>query len=353
MSSKLKIGIIGLGGIANFHIAGVQASDDAEVWAICDVNPEALRTRGDELGIPEERRYESHEALLSAAGIDGVMIGTPNFNHYTIASEAIRQGIPFALEKPIAMNAHEARLLHDQWMANPVPHIVCFTYRYKAAARYAKRLIEEGKLGKIHHIYSQYLQGWAVSEDIPLVWRFNKALSGSGALGDLGSHILDLHRFLVGETESVSAEADTIIRERELVGGGGKGAVDVDDYCHVLARMEDGVTASMEISRFALGRGNYQRIEVYGSEGALVYNLEERDELELLTQDDSGSSFRQVVIPEEYRADQMQSFFNLLKGNGDGLDATVEDGYINQLTIDCILESAAEGRRVHIQDGRG
>ncbi|GGG04328.1 Gfo/Idh/MocA family protein [Paenibacillus abyssi] len=344
----LKIGVIGLGGIANFHIAGIKASQDAEVWAICDFNEEALAARGNELNIPESRRYLNHELMLQDPEVDAVMIGTPNFNHFTIAYDAIKYRKPFALEKPIALNTREAEILMEALEANPVRHMVCFTYRYKSAVRYAKSLIEQGKLGKINHIYSQYLQGWAIQEDIPLVWRFQKELSGSGALGDLGSHILDLHRFLVGNTVKVVSHAETIVRERNLVDGEGKGEVDVDDYCHVLAALDDGISSSMAISRFAYGRGNYQQIEIYGSKGALVYNLEEEDTLQVNLTHEGDKGFRKVDLPDECKADQMQAFFDLLNGRGDGMDATIADGYINQKTIDAIIESFTEERWIRI-----
>jgi predicted dehydrogenase len=340
---KLKIGVIGMGGIANYHIWGIENSPDAELYAICDVSARALAERGEALGIPEERRYLSHRELLANAEVDAVMIGTPNMNHFAVALDAIRAGKPFALEKPIALNTREALILRDELAANPVAHIVCFTYRYKSAVRYARELIRSGKLGAIRHVYSQYLQGWAIPEEVPLYWRFSKELSGSGALGDLGSHILDLHRFLVGETISVVGHGDTIVRERDKLDGSGKGEVDVDDFCHVLGRMENGISSSMEISRFAYGRGNYQRIEIYGTKGALVYHLEAEDALEGNFDDEEGG-FRTLDIAETYKAEQMQSFFDLVRGKDDGLNATIEDGYVNQRTIDAIIESFAEGR---------
>ncbi len=342
---KLKIGVIGMGGIANYHIWGIENSPDAELFAICDVNAKALEERGEALGIPQERRYLRHEELLANKEVDAVMIGTPNNNHFAVALDAIRAAKPFALEKPIALNMREALALREELANKPVPHIVCFSYRYRSAARYARELIQAGKLGTIRHVYSQYLQGWAIPEDVPLYWRFSKELSGSGALGDLGSHILDLHRFLVGETKSVVGHGDTIVRERSLPDGSGKGEVDVDDFCHVLGRMENGISSSMEISRFAYGRGNYQRIEIYGSKGSLVYSLEAEDTLEGNFDDEEGG-FRFLDIPELHKAEQMQSFFDLVRGKDDGLNATIEDGYINQRTIDAIIESFAEGRWV-------
>ncbi|MDQ6419792.1 Gfo/Idh/MocA family oxidoreductase [Paenibacillus sp. LHD-117] len=345
---KLKIGIIGMGGIANYHIWGIENSPDAELYAICDVNEKALAERGETLGIPPERRYSRHEDILADSEVDAVMIGTPNMNHFAVALDAIRFGKPFALEKPIALDTKEALVLREELAGKPVPHIVCFSYRYRGAVRYARELIESGKLGEIRHVYSQYLQGWAISEEVPLYWRFSKELSGSGALGDLGSHILDLHRFLVGETTSVVGHGDTIVRERDKLDGSGKGEVDVDDFCHVLGRMENGISSSMQISRFAYGRGNYQRIEVYGSKGSLVYNLEAEDTLEANFEDEEGD-FRFLDVPESYKSDQMQAFFDLLKGKDDGLNATIEDGYINQRTIDAIIESFSEGRWVSAQ----
>lgn len=220
---KLKIGVIGLGGIADMHIGGILSSEDADVWSICDCNEEALARRGEELGIPETRRYLSVTEMLENPELDAVTIGTPNHNHYAIACEAIKRRKPFALEKLMSLDTREARMLRDMLANDYLPHMVCFSYRYKAAVRYAKWLIDQGKLGDIKHVYSQYLQSWGLDESIPLVWRFRKELSGSGALGDLGSHILDLQRFLVGDAERVIADADTIIKERGLISGDGKG----------------------------------------------------------------------------------------------------------------------------------
>lgn len=343
---KLKIGVIGLGGIANFHIEGILASGSAEVWSICDCNEEALLAKGEELNVPPARRYINHLDMLKDAEVDAVTIGTPNMNHFTIAYDAIKHRKPFALEKPIALNAKEAEILRLALAADPLPHMVCFTYRYKSAVRYAKHLLEQGTLGKINHVYSQYLQSWSINEDIPLVWRFRKELSGSGALGDLGSHILDLKRFLVGETVRVIADAGTIVKERDLLSGDGKGEVDVDDFCHVLARFADGGSSSMSISRFAYGRGNYQQIEIYGTQGALVYNLEEEDTIHIKLGEEQ--QFRKIEIPGSFAANQMQSFFDLLNGKGDGLDASIEDGCINQVTLDAIVQSFTDERWITI-----
>lgn len=346
--SKLKVGLIGLGGIADFHAAGILASADAEIWSISDCNADLLDRRSREWGIPASRAYLDYEAMLQDPELDAVTIGTPNYNHFQIAKAAIASGKPFALEKPVALDAGEAAILKDLLEQNPIPHLICFSYRYKSAVRYAKQLIAEGKLGEIRHVYSQYLQGWAINEEIPLVWRFRKELTGSGAMGDLGSHILDLTRFLVGDTQRVLADAGTIVAERPLLDGSGKGEVDVDDYCHVLSRIEGGISSTMMISRFAYGRGNYQQIEIYGTRGALIYNLEKEDALQVKFAEENDLQFRQADIPDTYKSGQMQAFFNLVKGCADGKDATIEDGYRNQLAVDAIVQSFTEQRWITI-----
>ena len=316
---------------------------------MCDINEEALSITGEKYQIPPERRYREHTGMLQNSEIDAVSICTPNFKHFSIALDAVHYGVPFALEKPIAMNKDEAFTLRNALLKSPVPHMICFTYRYMAAARYARQLIKEERLGRIYHVYSQYLQRGALNEAKPLTWRYRKELSGSGALGDLGSHVLDMHRFLVGETTSVVAHADTMIRERELPGGEGRGTVDVDDFCHVLGRMESGAASSTEITRLASGRRNYQTIEVYGSKGALVYRLEDlNDSLELMLPEEGDTDFRKADVPELYKVDQMQSFFNLIRGVGDGLDATIEDGFVNQMTLEAIIQSFEMNRWVDI-----
>jgi predicted dehydrogenase len=307
------------------------------------VNEDVLKKKAGEHEIPKSRYYTNYSEMLKNPELDAVSICTPNFNHFAIALEAIRNHIPFAVEKPVTLTVEEAEILKDEAQKNKIPNMVCFSYRYQAAARYAKWMIEQGMLGKIHHIYIQYLQGWAIDEKIPLIWRFRKDLSGSGALGDLGSHMLDLSRFLVSDTERVFSHAGTLIQERKRTDSQDLGTVDVDDFCHWMAQLKGGISSTVAISRFAYGRGNYQRIEVYGSQGSLIYHLDEEGSLEVFTQGKDGQpgAFHKVTIPESFHADQMQSFFDIVNGKGDGLSATIEDGYINQKSLDAITLSFA------------
>ncbi|WNS46969.1 Gfo/Idh/MocA family oxidoreductase [Paenibacillus sp. MMS20-IR301] len=346
----MKVGVIGLGGISDMHISGLLDNEEAVLWSVCDCKEEVLARRGEQYNIPEARQYLSYEEMLADPELEAVSIGTPNYNHYEIACEAVRQKKPFALEKPVTLVAEEAAQLRDLVMESGLPHMICFSYRYKAAVRYAKWLMEQGAVGEVKHVYGQYLQGWGLHEDLPLIWRFRKELTGSGALGDLGSHLLDLQRFLAGNVQRVMADADTIIKERSLLeeDGEGKGGVDVDDFCHVLARLEGGASSTMAISRFAFGRGNFQQLEIFGERGALLYNLEEEDVLYVKLAEAGDETFRKAEIPEQFHVAQMTSFINLVTGKGDGYDATMEDGYINQQALDSIITSMTEQRWVTI-----
>ena len=143
----------------------------------------------------------------------------------------------------------------------------------------------------------------------------------------------------------------TYVHERKLLpkDGEGTGKVDVDDFCNYMADMEDGVSASFQITRFGFGRGNYQRMEIYGSEGAIVYSLDAQgsgvDEIEVCSGDINADAhvFSKLPIPERYYVDQMQSFADILNGVGDGLAATIQDGQANQHVVDAIIKSAEEG----------
>jgi predicted dehydrogenase len=347
--SVLRMGVIGVGGIAAVHLRGIVKSANLELIAIADINEQFLTTVAAKHGVPQENRYADYKELLKRSDIDAVSICTPNYAHYEIAKEAILHGKSFLLEKPITLTKEEAQELRDLAQERGVKSMVAFSYRYKAAARYAKYLIEQGYLGKINHVYGKYLQSWGLT-DVPLVWRFSKKLSGSGALGDLGSHMLDLTRFLVGDITEVICDAGVITEKRKLPDSENLGTVDVDDYCHYMARINSNIHGVFQITRMAYGRGNYQRVEIYGTEGGLVYELEEEDTLQVCIGPVYGRSlsYQKIAVPAEFQADQMQSFYDVVSGKDNGMSATIEDGYINQVTIDAIIESFEHKKWVSI-----
>lgn len=348
-----KIGSVGLGSISNgVHIPGIIESPDLELVAICDIDEKKLHEKGEAYGIPPERRFTDYRDLIACPEVEAVDISTPNNVHMEIAAAAAAAGKPYGVEKPMTMDTAQAEELAHITRENRVKSMVYFSYRYKAAARYMRHLVRSGKIGPIHHVQMQYYQSWGLEHiNCPLVWRFVKEITASGALGDLGCHGLDLVSFVTGkEYKSVSAHLGTVVHQRRLRDGSGMGTVDVDDFSNILAEMDGGTSASFQISRLAYGRGNYQRMEVYGEYGALVYHLDRIpgvDELEICTKE-SDAKYVTAEIPEEFKARQMQAFADILNDCADGLSATVEDGVISEKILDSIILSDAEKKWVKI-----
>lgn len=354
--SKVRIGVVGVGAIAQWvHLPGIKRCENAVLTAICDIDKEKLKAAAAQYGIDEAHCFTDYRDLIASPDVDAIDIPTPNDVHFEVAKAAIEAGKPYSLEKPITLTLEEATALAVKTEEKNLPSMVCFSYRFKATARYARALIKNGDLGDIYHVQMQYFQSWGLeSYHTPLLWRFQKKHTGSGALGDLGCHALDLVRFVTGkEYCKIIGQSGTFIGEREKLDGGGKGNVDVDDYCNYMAEMDGGTAASFQITRFGFGRGNYQRMEIYGSKGALVYMLDvepDVDELEICFGDvhERTRVFTKVPIPREYQSDQMDSFIKIINGTSDGLAATIQDGLKNQQVLNAILNSAATGSWVSL-----
>lgn len=345
--SKIKVGSIGIGGISRYvHLPGIEKSPDLELVAACDIDPEALEYAKVKYRLDDARCFRDYHDLIRCPDVEAVDISTPNDCHFEIAMAAVEAGKPYALEKPVAMNAGEADRLAAATRAKGLPNMVCFSYRFKGAARRARDLIRQGAIGQVYHVDIEYCQAWGIPDaGTGLVWRFIRAKTGSGTLGDLGSHAFDLVRFVTGkECVSLVSQADVLVNQRRRPDGG-MGRVDVDDYCNCLLKMDGGTSGTIRVTRFGYGRGNFQRMEIYGSKGAMEYTLDlaapDVDELYLCIGEEASKShtFKRAEIPEGCRADQMQSFADVINGRGDGLAADIRDGRTNQHSLDAAVES--------------
>jgi len=272
---------------------------------ICGRDEAALKEAAEQFG------WESYETswkrLIKSKDIDLIDISTPNNTHRDIALAAAREGKHILCEKPLAMNLTEAREMLQAVEEAGVKHMVCFNYRRVPAIALAKRLIGEGKLGRIYHYRATYLQSWIVDPLFPLVWRLKKEEAGSGVHGDLNAHLIDLARYLVGEFDQVAGMSETFIKERatpaEEESPGAKvenEKVTVDDATLFLARFKNGALGSFEATRFATGRKNFQRIEINGSQGSLIFNLERMNELEFFSANDPDytQGFKTILTTE-------------------------------------------------------
>jgi predicted dehydrogenase len=227
------------------------------------------------------------EAVVRRKDIDLVDVSTPGDLHAPIAIAAARAGKVVFCEKPLANTVAEAEKMLAAVEKARVLHMICHNYRRAPAVMLAKQLIDAGQLGEIWHYRGTYLQDWIADPAFPLVWRLDKEKAGSGALGDIAAHSIDLARFLVGEIVEVSGDLKTFITERPLPGNPRKkGRVTVDDAVAALVRFESGAIGTIEATRMALGRKNHNRFEINGSRGSVAFDLERMNELEVYLESD-------------------------------------------------------------------
>ena len=233
-----------------------------------------------------------------------VDICTPGDSHAEIAIAALEAGKHVLCEKPLANTVEQAIAMTaaaERARAQGVRAMVGFNYRRVPALALARQLIADGRLGVIHHVRAAYLQDWLADPAFPLTWRMDKERAGSGALGDLGAHIVDLAQFLTGEQlTGVCAVSETFVGERPLPGGEGVGPVTVDDATLFLARFTGGAIGTFEASRFAAGRKNSLRIELNGSAGSIAFDLEALNELRFHDhrEDPAMAGFRRILVTE-------------------------------------------------------
>ena len=314
MAKELRIGMIGYAFMGKAHSDGYikvpvffpEISAKPVMSAICGRNETKVREAAGQYG------WKSHETdwrkLIARPDIDVIDVSTPNNSHAEISIAAARAGKHVFCEKPLAMSLSEAKEMRDACNQAKVKHMVAFNYRRVPAVAFAQQLIGQGKIGTIYHMRAVYLQDWILDPNFPLVWRLDAKVAGSGALGDLGAHILDLAYYLVGPIKAVSATTATFIKQRkelaDVTGGlgaaAGKGAADVtvDDAFVAITQFENGALGTFEATRFANGRKNYNCFEINGSKGSIVFNLERMNELQFLSseEDNSIQGFRDILI---------------------------------------------------------
>ncbi len=319
-----------------------------------------------------ERAYTDWRDMLADDRIQMFDNGGPNDAHAEPSIAAAKAGKHVLCEKPLGRTAEEAKAMLDAVQAAGVKNMVGFNYRYVPAVRQAYELIHSGALGRIYHFRAQYLQEWVMPQyNMPMIWRFRKSEAGSGALGDLGSHIIDLGRFLVGEVKSVSAMTKTFIEERPDHGGAGR--VDVDDAFAAAVEFENGAIGTLEASRFAGGHKNFNLFEINAEKGSIRFNLERLNELEVFwvgEEPKETQGFHNVMVTEGYHPfwqywwpqghiigwehtfiHEISHFLDCIVNDKDvaPYGATFEDGYRNAVISDGILKSARTRRQIDLE----
>ncbi|MBT2870862.1 Gfo/Idh/MocA family oxidoreductase [Streptomyces cellulosae] len=315
----LRIGMVGYAFMGAAHSQGWRTVGRVfdlplrpEMAVICGRDADAVRTAAGRHGWAEAET--DWQALVERDDIDLVDICTPGDSHAEIALAALAAGKHVLCEKPLANTVAEAEAMaraaqeaRDRGQAA----MVGFNYRRVPATALARRMVEEGRIGTLRHVRVAYLQDWLVDPQFPLTWRLRREQAGSGSLGDLGAHIVDLAQYLAGEPlAGVSALTETFVRERPLptapssglaaVSAAGTGPVTVDDAAVFTGRFTSGALASFEATRYATGRKNALRIELNGERGSLAFDLERLNELEYHdgTGDATHGGFRRILVTE-------------------------------------------------------
>jgi predicted dehydrogenase len=251
--------------------------------------------------------------VVARDDIDVVDIVTPGDSHAEIAIAALAAGKHVLCEKPLANSVAEAEQMADaaaEAFARGVVAMVGFTYRRVPAVGLAKQLVAAGKIGRVQQVRAAYLQDWLADPEAPLTWRLDKSLAGSGSLGDIGAHAIDLSEYVTGmKLASVSGTLETLVTERPVMasasglsgkGGTERGPVTVDDVALVVGRYDSGVLGTFEATRFATGRKNALRLEVSGTTGAIAFDLEDMNALQFYdaTDPEGEQGFRRIQATE-------------------------------------------------------
>ena len=280
---KYTVGFVGGGQVARSHSIGFGnvplffgSADTVELKVIAEATDALAKTAAERLGFP--RWTSDWRKVTGDPAVDIVDVLTPTYLHKDPVIDALEHGKSVICEKPLAATEQDAREMYEVSKRSKGRTLVGFNYRRVPAVTLAKQMIEKGELGRIYHVSSHFMEDWG-GPQFPLSWRFHPEQAGAGALADLGSHAIDMVRYLVGEPREVSGMIANYIPERTAPGGTGKEPSEVDDVMMALMRLEGGAVAEVGASWVATGRKVQLDFEVQGSEGTVAFTMERPNEL--------------------------------------------------------------------------
>jgi len=380
MAKTLRVGLIGYRFMGKAHSNAWRQAPrffplkaNVELHTICGRNTSGVQAARAHLGW--QHATTDWREIVESPLIDIVDIVTPTNCHAEMAVAAAKSGKHVLCEKPLAMNVKQAETMLATAQKAKVIHMVCHNYRRIPAIALAKKMINEGVLGRIYHFHARYAQDRLADPEYPLDWRLQKEASGSGVHSDINSHLIDLGRYLVGEFKEVCGLLNTFVPERPLAESLARGArkmgkVTVPDSALFIGRMENGVLANLEATRYALGRKNRIAIEINGSKGSLYFDFEDMNKLKFYSGGDPADrrGFRDILVTER---DGVQPYVGHWwpPGHGIGYEhtfihvaadfvnaciegkpvpPTFEDGLKNQRVLAAVEESSQKGKWVRL-----
>ena len=358
MAKTLRVGLIGYRFMGRAHSnAWRQAPKffklkaNIEMHTICGRDAAGVQTARAQLGW--QQATTDWREIVESPLIDIVDIAAPPYLHAEMAIAAAKNGKHILCEKVFALNVRQAEQMLAAAQKTKIVHMVCHNYRRIPAIALAKRMIAEGALGRIFHYHARYAQDRLADPEFPLDWRLQKETSGAGVHSDINSHIIDLGRYLVGEFKEVCGLLNIFVPERPLAASLAKGArqmgkVTAPDSAIFFGRMENGVLANLEATRYATGRKNHIAIEINGSKGSLYFDFEDMNRLKYFNADDpkDRQGFRDIIVTQR---DNIQPYVSNWWPPGHGIG--YEHTFVH--TIADFVNACAEGKPVHptFEDG--
>jgi predicted dehydrogenase len=377
MTKPLNIGMVGCGFMGRAHSNAyhrVNQFFDVAYQPVLKALAESTKERGEAFARRWGwQRVESDwRKLVEDPDIDLIDICSPNNTHRAIALAAAARGKMIFCEKPLAMNLEEARDMAEAVEKSGQPNMVSFNYRRVPAISLAKRIVEEGRLGRIFHYRATYLQDWTISPNVPVgglgTWRLDKDIAGAGVSGDLSTHNIDTAIWLNGPVAQVCGMTEIFIKDRHRPDGS-PARVEIDDVCTFLLRFANGSNGTFEATRYARGRKNKNSFEINGEKGSLYFDLENLHQLQYFSHEDAPhlQGWRTILVTGAehpymanwwvpgcvigYEHTFVHEIADFLRGieKGERLRPDFLDALETQAVIEAVLESARTGKWVSPQ----
>lgn len=365
---KIVIAMAGYGGIGRIHqlawsdISFIYPGQLPEIYlkGICRSTPERSLATAAEAGF--DKAYKDYDELIADPEVDVVDLVSPNSLHKEQILKALKAGKHVLCEKPLVMNAAEAKEVETAAAASDRTVGMLFNYRFIPALLKAKELMNAGRIGEIYSFRGEYFHTGYQNPSRPYSWRMDLKQSGGGALADLGSHVIDLVRYLLGDFSAVKADMKTYVKERPLTDGSGKrGIVTVDDAAWLHCSLSSGAQGTIEVSRFATGTLDDLNITVYGSKGAFSFKLMEPHFLNYFDEEHKGMGWCRLETLQHYPDAKIpaprsvigwtrfhtENQYRFLKSMVEGtlFHPSVNDGAAVQYVLEAAYKSAADGLR--------
>lgn len=362
--TPLGVGIIGTG-FGLMHLLGFRQCEQVQVAAVCQRTPGKAEAFAQQHSVPYA--CTDYRQVIAHPDVHAVSIAAPPYVHHEMTLAALAAGKHVLCEKPFAMNARQGREMYERAQASGLTHATAFNWRFLPGVSWTKELIDEGFLGRIYHANLTWCMERQADPNIPLLWRHQKEFAGFGVLGDIGPHVVDILRWLLGDFRTVSAHTMTALRERKVAGSNDVVKADAEDVCAFIGEMVSGTQVSVQLSRVAYV-SNYHRLELYGSDGALVYHADPKDGTWISGRVQGAKAGEKVLkelpIPERLRAGLDTSDLGAAVGNflfarlaqrfvhgvrtGQPVTPSFFEGLKSQEVLDAIVQSAAEQRWIAI-----